>query len=260
MPKLKEAVAREYTGYNGKDKLQVVCLDDNVKCPSWLRGFLVTPDRHVKLSTLLESSSSEDKLGPSTLGKDGSDADEYTRHELEVITSLQRRWRRVMKALADARCLRQSFEGQVFLQLFGLCQQTFNTLPGSARVSAREQIRLRKLLFTDGVDILVGLDTVGTSLRRLKEYWRSCFENPRITAEDIEELDMVHGQIRPMETKLSNVAQTWSLEGLGTSIITVAAKSHDENAGEAQHTIWAVQQEIEVNRCLVDAVAIRQAP
>lgn len=245
---------REYVGYNGKDRLQVICLDDNVKCPTFLRRFLATPDGHVQLGTLLESSSAEDKNVPTTLGKDASDADEYTRNELEVITSLQRRWRRVMKALADARCLRQSTEGQIFLQLFGLCHQRFNSLPGSARVSTREKIRLRKLLFTDGVEILVELDNLGTSLRRLREHWRSRLENPRVTAEEIEDLDMIHGQIRPMETKLSDIALTWSLTGLSTSIVMVAAKSHGEKAQEAQRTIWTVKHEIEVVRSQVDAV------
>ncbi|KAJ5674702.1 uncharacterized protein N7477_004636 [Penicillium maclennaniae] len=253
--KFRDEVTRQYAGYNDKDKLQVICLDDNNKCPAFLRSFVTTASPQVKLSTLLESSSGEDKRAQTTLAKDAADADEYTRHELEVIISLQSRWRRVMKILADARCLKRSNKGQIFLQLFALCQQRFNTLPGSARVSAKEKIRIRKLIFTNGVDIISELNSLYTSLRRLKEKWKSCLENPHVTAEEIEELDTVHGHIRPLEVKLEQIAQLWSLKGLSVSIIMVTAKSHGEKAREAQRTIWAVKQEIEVVRSQLEEVA-----
>lgn len=232
----------------------MICLDDNNKCPAFLREFVTKERPQVKLSTLLESSSAHDKRAQTTLGKDAADADEYTGHELEVIISLQGRWRRVMKILADGRCLRRSNKGQIFLQLFALCQQRFNTLPGSARVSAKEKIRIRKLIFTDGVDIIVEVDSLYSSLRRLKENWKSCLESPRVTAEQIEELDTLHGKIQPMEVKLEQIAQVWSLKGLSISIIMITAKSHGEKAREAQRTIWAVKQEIEVLRSQLEVV------
>ncbi|KAJ5127660.1 hypothetical protein N7448_008439 [Penicillium atrosanguineum] len=253
--KLRDEVIRQYAGYNDKDKLQVICLDDNSKCPAFLREFVTTANPQVKLSTLLESSSAEDKRAQTTLGKDAADADEYTRHELELIISLQGRWRRVIKILADARYLKRSHEGQTFLQLFALCQQRFNILPGSARVSAKEKIRIRKLIFTDGVNIIVEVDSLYFSLRQLKEYWKSCLENPRITAEEIEGLDTLHGQIGPIEVKLDQIALIWSLKGLSTSIIMVTAKSHGEKAREAQRTIWTVKQEIEVLRSQLEVVS-----
>lgn len=233
----------------------MVCLDDNNRPPVFLREFVTSSNPHVKLSTLLESSSSEEKHAQTTLGKEATNADEYTPRELAVLTSLQRRWRCVMKILADARGLRKSNKGQIFLQLFALCQQRFNTLPGSARVSTKEKIRIRKLLFTDGVEIILQVDGASSSLRRLKENWRSCLENPHVTAEEIEELDLLHGQIRPMESTLQQISQAWSLKGLGTSIIMVTAKSHGEMAREAQRTIWAIKQDIKLIQSQVEAVA-----
>jgi hypothetical protein len=235
--------------------LQVICLDDSNKAPVFLREFVTTSNPQMKLSALLEMCSSEEKHAQATLGKEATNADEYTRRELEVLTSLQRRWRCVIKILADARRLRKCNKGQIFLQLFALCQQRFNTLPGSARVSTKEKVRIRKLLFTEGVEIILQVDGTCSSLRRLKENWRSCLENPHVTAEEIEELDSLHGQIRPMESTLQQISQAWSLKGLGTSIIMVTAKAHGEMAREAQRTIWAVKQDINLIQSQVEAVA-----
>lgn len=254
---LRESVTFQYADYNGKDSLEVICLDDSVSCPSFLRAFVFELGGHTKLSAILEVARIEEKSVPTTLGKDASDADGYTRHELEIITNLQRRWRRVMKVLSDARHLRETVEGRIFTRVFTLCFRRFNTLPSSSHITTKEKIRLRKLLFTDGISIMVDLEAVSANLRRLKEQWKARIEDLSVTAEEIEGLDEIYEQILPIEMKLNDVSQTWSINSLHNTIISVPAQSHIEWAREAQRIIWAAKQEIGVVRGQIEAVGSR---
>lgn len=255
---LRESVVYQFDAYSDKDRLHVISLDDSDNCPFYLRSFLTRGERPVKLSNILRPTGHKrTRTAPILMVKDDRDLEEYSRHEVEIVVKIQRRWRRMIKIYEQNRKLMATTRGQLYLLLRAMCHATFTNVPASAHVSLQEQVRLRKLVLIDGIDIMTDLESILTSLKRLKEEWRLRIDNPLVTAEDIEELDSVHGKLGSIETKLNDVAETWSPNGLSTYITTVSSKILSKKARQAQRHILAAQQDMETIRGQLGAVGSR---
>lgn len=206
-------------------------------------------EHHPQLPGMLKT-----KGGPILMAKDDRDLEEYSPHEVEIIIKLQQSWRRMMKIHEQHRRLMATQQGQIYLMLREMCRVAFADAPPS---SLQEKVRLRKLVLIDSIDIMAALGAVLVNLGRLKDEWRLRIDNPLVTAEDIEELDSVHGKLGSIETKLNEVAETWSPNGLSAYITTVSSKVLIKKARQAQRHILGAQQDVEAIRGQLDAVGSR---
>lgn len=256
---LRESVARQYRAYADKDRLRVICLDDSNRCPAYLSGFLAGGEVPLSLSYVLSHSHrNEEAVAPITVGINGQDVEELDSEEVDTVVSIQRRWRQILKMREHHRKLMATPTGQLHKQLSVLCQERFATSTGSASISPEERARIRKLVLIDGMDIMGDLGTISTSIRQLKEEWKKRIDDPLVAAEDIEELDNLHGQIGSVEAKLKDVAETWSLKGLTACIASVASETLNQRVRQAQRQIVAARREIEVIRGHIQSVGVHE--
>lgn len=189
-----------------------------------------------------------------TVANDEQGLEELDSEEVDIVVSIQRRWRRILKVHEHHRKLMATTTGQLLVQLIALCHERFANPSDSAPVSPEERVRIRKLVLVDGIDIIADLATISTSLRQLKDEWKVRIDDPLVAAEDIEELDNLHGQIGAMEAKLNDAAETWSLKGLAVAVGGVSSKTLHQQARQAQRQVVAARQEIEVIRGQIQSV------
>lgn len=253
----RESVVCQFDAYINKDRLHVISLNDSDDCPFYLRSFLGRGERPVKLSNILKPAGRKKATASILMTKDDHDLEDYSPHEVEIIIKMQRRWRRMMKIHEQRRKLMATTRGQLYLLLRAYCHAALTSAPAFVQVPLQEKVRLRKLVLIDGIDIMTDLEVILTSLKRLKEEWRLRIDNPLVTAEDIEELDSVHGKLGSIETKLNEVAETWSPNGLSTYFTTVSSKVLSKKARQAQRHILASQQDMDAIRGQLDAVGSR---
>lgn len=238
-------VARQYLAYNGK--LLVISLDDSYDCPAYLFAFLAEGERPLRLSFVIDRARPQG--APVVIvGKDEPDLEELDREVVDIVVKIQQRWRQILKRQEHHRKLMATTTGPLLVQLIELCHERFTKSSDSASVSPEERARIRKLVLVDGIEIISDLAIISTSLRQLKEEWKVRIDDPLVAAEDIEELDNLHGQIGAMEAKLNDAAETWSLKGLAASIRSTPSKTLNQQARQAQRQIVAARQEIEVIR------------
>lgn len=150
--------------------------------------------------------------------------------------------------------MRETPEGQIIFSLQAICSSKFSTLPGVSRLSAKDKVRIRKLLFTDGVNILIELDAVSASTRRLKEICKAQFEVVLCTGE-LEELDGIRARIMGIDAKINRITDTWSIKGIGSVILLVSVRKLEQSSREALRSLWAFRQEIEVVRAQLESFA-----
>lgn len=270
---LRQSVIRQYREYHEKDRLLVICLDNSPVCPAHLTAFIGPGERPVVVSYVLNCGRRKGKPAASTaVETDGPDLEELTSEEVEAIVCMQRRWRRILKTHDHRRKLMATTAGQLHHQLAALCHERFTNSPGSvwispagitnypdsASIPPEDRARIRKLVLIDGIDIMANLTTISISIRQLKEEWKVRIDDPLVAAEDIEELDNLHGQIGSIEAKLHDVSETWSLKGLAASIDRASSKTLSQQARQAQRQIVTARQEIEVIRSHIRNVGSRE--
>ncbi|KAJ5166413.1 DNA helicase UvrD-like C-terminal [Penicillium canariense] len=255
LQKLRDVVLPTYAAYNGKDKLHVITLDDSDKCPPYLRAFVTQADPRLKLSFVLGMAQFEENEPVTKLANDTFDMDDYSRYEIEIVVKLQSRWRRVKLVLEDNRRMEESLEGQLMHALFSLCSTKFGTLPGSARVPAKEKIRIRKLLFTDGMNIMLDLEALIANLRLVNQQWKIRFDLSFLQTSDIEELDNIKSRMTSIEAKLKELTQFWSLHGLNSVVILVSSKVLSEKAREAHRIILVLKHDLEAIEAEVERIS-----
>ncbi|KAJ5669323.1 hypothetical protein N7462_010393 [Penicillium macrosclerotiorum] len=251
---LRDTILPTYAAYNGKDKISVILLDDNDKCPPYLRDFVTQVDQSMKLSVILRLSQVDDRQTSLVMSKIVPGVADYSSHDIKTIESLQSRWRRIVRILSDRRRMEESLDGQLFLSLHNICESKFGALPGSAHVSAKEKIRIRKLLYTDGIKILVDLEAAFANFRHMNHQWRQRFDFPFLPVKEIEELDQLKKRMMPIETRLHEIGHLWSLHGLNSVIILMSSKALGEKAREAQRVIWALKKDIEAIQTEVESI------
>lgn len=256
---LRQSVICQYRDYHEKDRLLVICVDNSEVCPAHLSAFMGPGERPVAVSYVVSCARRKGEPAVSTaVETDGPDLEELTSEELEAIVCMQRRWRRILKTHDHRRKLMATTAGQLHHQLAVLCHERFTNYPDSALRSPGVRARVRKLVLIDGIDIMTNLTTISTRIRRLKEEWKAHIDDPLVAAEDIEELDNLHGQIGSIEAKLHDVSETWSLKGLAASIDRASSKTLSQQARQAQRQIVTARQEIEVIRGHIRNVGSRE--
>lgn len=257
--KFREESIRLYTTYNGKDELYVISLDNKSQPPLHFRDFVENHGRFERLITVLKSSRLAVNPLAMLTGEDSTAVEEYSRHELEMITNLQRRWRRVMKLIEEKRRMRETPEGKIITSLQRVCSLKFSSVPGHSHLSIKNKVRLRKLLFTDGLNILVELETAAANIQRLKDTCKFLFLNTFALAE-IEELDTIRARINHVDAGLDALTAKWTLKWIGSVILIMSPRTLEQHAREAIHDLRAVKQETEVVEYQLDAFASPSKP
>ncbi|CAP86579.1 Pc20g12500 [Penicillium rubens Wisconsin 54-1255] len=250
--RFRQSCIREYAAYHHKDELCVVALDDRKSAPLFLRSFTQGNAKFAQLSDILQMSRIAENPLSMGLGED-LQIDEYSGYELDMITNLQRRWRKVMEVLENNRRRAQSGEGKLIQFFHEVCTRQMSVLPASAW-STRDKIHMRKVIFTDGVKIAMALFGVLDSLVQLKGRWRNEFNSDCSTAK-LEELSVIRGRILPIDGQLQYVVEHWSPKGIEEAMMTVPAEDLGASAREAQRALYAVQREIEIIRSQVEIIA-----
>ncbi|KAJ5375537.1 DNA helicase UvrD-like C-terminal, partial [Penicillium concentricum] len=250
--RFRQSCIREYAAYNLKDELCVIALDDRKSAPLFLRSFTQGNAKFAQLSDILRVSRiAEDPLSMG-LGEDWQ-VDEYTGYELDMITNLQRRWRKVMKILANNRRRAQTREGKLIQHFHEMFAIRMSVLPAAAW-STLDKIHMRKVVFTDCMKITMSLDGVLASFRQLKDRWRQQFDSNWSTTK-LEELSVIRGRILPIDGQLEYIIEHWSPKGIEEGMMTIQAENLGISAREAQRALWAVQREIEIIQSQVDIIA-----
>ncbi|KAJ5612695.1 Tetratricopeptide-like helical [Penicillium lagena] len=257
--KLREESIRLYTVYNGKDELYVISLDNKSQPPLHFRGFVENHGRFEKLTTALRSSRPAGNPLAMFTGEGSTAVEEYSKHELDMITNLQRRWRRMMKLIGEKRRMRETTEGNIIVSLQRVCSLKFSSVPGHSRLSIKDKIHLRKLLFTDGLNILVELETMAANVQRLKDTCKVFFWNTFSLAE-IEDLDTIRASINHVDAGLDALTAKWSLKWIGSVILIMSPRTLEQHAREAICALWTIKQEAEMVKHQLDAFACPSKP
>ncbi|KAJ5822742.1 Tetratricopeptide-like helical [Penicillium robsamsonii] len=250
--RFRQSCIREYAAYNHKDELCVIALDDRKSAPLFLRSFIQGNAKFAQLSDILRVSRIAENPLSMGLGEDWQ-VEEYTGYELDMITNLQRRWRQVMKILENNRRRAQNREGKLIQHFHEMCTIRMSLLPAAAW-STRDKIHMRKVIFTDCMNITMCLNGVLASFRQLKDRWRQQFDSNWSTAK-LEELSVIRGRIFPIDGQLEYIVEHWSPKGIEEGMMTVQAEKLGISAREAQRALWAVQREIEIIQYQVDIIA-----
>ena len=129
--RFRQSCIREYAAYHHKDELCVVALDDRKSAPLFLRSFTQGNAKFAQLSDILQMSRIAENPLSMGLGED-LQIDEYSGYELDMITNLQRRWRKVMEVLENNRRRAQSGEGKLIQFFHEVCTRQMSVLPASA--------------------------------------------------------------------------------------------------------------------------------
>ncbi|KAJ5437376.1 Tetratricopeptide-like helical [Penicillium cf. griseofulvum] len=245
--RFRQSCIREYTAYNQKDELCVIALDDRKAAPLFLRSFTQGNAKFAQLSV----TNCREPLSMG-LGEDWQ-VEEYTGYELDMITNLQRRWRQVMEILENNRRRTQTREGKLIQHFHEMCTIRMSIQPAAAW-STRDKIHMRKVIFTDGINIAMSLNGVLASFRQLKDRWRQQFDSNWSTAK-LEELSIVRGRILPIDGQLEYIVEHWSPKGIEEGMMTIPAEDLGISAREAQRALWAVQHEIEIIQSQVEIIA-----
>ncbi|KAJ5825808.1 hypothetical protein N7474_002946 [Penicillium riverlandense] len=257
--KLREESIRLYTAYNGKDELYVISLDNQSQPPLHFRGFIESHGRFETLTTALRSSRLAENPLAMLKCEDSTAGEEYSGHELNMIMNLQRCWRRVMKLIEEKRRMRETPEGKIIASLQRVCSLKFSSLPSHSRLSIKNKVRLRKVLFTDVLKILVELETVAANVQRLKDTCKALFLNTFALAE-IEELDTIRACINHVDAGLDALTTKWSLKWIGSVILIMSPRTLEQHACEAIRDLWAAKQEAEVVKYQLNAFASPSRP
>lgn len=257
--KLREESIRLYTAYNGKDELCVISLDNKSQPPLHFRGVVDNHGRFERLITVLKSSRIADNPLAMLTGEDSTAVEEYSGHELNMIMNLQRRWRRVMKLIEEKRRMRETPEGKIIASLQRVCSLKFSSVPGHSHLSIKNKVSLRKLLFTDGLNILVELETVAANVQRLKDTCKVLFLKTFALAE-IEKLDTIRASINHIDTRLDALTAKWTLKRIGSVILIMPPRTFEHHAREAVGDLREVKQEAEVVKYQLDAFASPSKP
>lgn len=238
---LQREFTRSFEIYNGKDLLHVITLNDADVCPLYLRGFIVNGATLVKLSTIMKASLKYQQATTiNGTDDDDTDVENYTAEkESKMVTMLQRRWRRILPRIRSARESRQTPQGIAIESLFKLCA---SSLPSKLHSSVK--IAVRAILFTDGVRILMELDSLSSRIRKLNATWKSLFESTTSTTQ-LELLSSVRTNIMECESAARHLRRAWSMEALIDSTLFSCPRELEECANHALRTLRIVWHELE---------------
>lgn len=221
----------------------VISLDNNDACPTYLRDFVKDGARFMKLSSILESTRG---IMNATQPKKQEDQfeDELTPRELELVLTLQRRWRRILPRMQEMRQFRETTEGAMLSNLHQLCLTKLDTKSHSA-LPQKVKISIRAFLFTDGLFILTELARVSGHIQHLREIFKQRFGSTTNIAE-LEELAAIPAQFRHSELKLRPISDTFSVKALSESNDLMSVEDLKMKARNAQRVLRAVEQEIQL--------------
>lgn len=171
------------------------------------------------------------------------EGEDYTDRELEIVTRLQRNWRRILHRIQAMRKMGQAPKGATVMSLQTLCSSLMDAESAPLRsFSSKRKIGIRALLFTDGVTILTDLDEMSSTLQKLREAWKSRFQTT-FEASELEELDSIHGQILHFESRWRELMQIWSIAALRDSIAAFQPEELKLKAREALRILRFMKQD-----------------
>lgn len=195
----------------------------------------------MKLNAVLETTRQSQETNTSSKAVDqGLATDDYTQVEWAMVTKLQRRWRRILPRIREARKLRQDPEGMMRESVMKLCA---NCLPSDCPSSTK--IAVRALLLTDGVHLMMGLEGVLEGIQKLRAVWKSLFADTTSTAK-LELLDSLLGDIGKCESTMTNKQREWSIKGLENSPLLLRPKKLRKSATNANYAIRQAVRELKV--------------
>ena len=222
----------------------VVSLGDRDTCPSYLRDLVKDGARFMKLSSILEATHGVMEVNPQPNRQGDKSEDELTAHEIELILTLQRRWRRILPRILEMRELRGTTEGAMLSNLHQLCLAKLGTDPLSA-LPQKVKIAIRAFVFTDAFIILIGLAKVTSHIQQLRKFFNPRFENTT-TIEELEELVAIPAQFMHSEVKLRTISDTFSIKVLYESNELMSLGELKMKARNAQRILKAVELEIQL--------------
>ncbi|KAL1999926.1 hypothetical protein VTN02DRAFT_3799 [Thermoascus thermophilus] len=242
LQKLLEDFGRSFQSTNGRDAFHIITLDNSGTCPAYLRGFTAHGAKLMKLNAVLETTRQSQKTNTSPTAVDqGLPTDDYTGVEWAMITKLQRRWRRILPRIQEARRLRQDPEGMMRESVMKLCT---NCLPSDCPSSTK--IAIRALLLTDGVHLMMGLEGVLEGIQKLRAVWKSLFADTTTSTAQLELLDSLLGDLGKCESTMTNKQREWSIKGLENSPLLVRPKKLRKSATNANYAIRQAVRELQV--------------
>lgn len=248
LKRLQEDVLGSFRLYNGKDKICIITLDDKATHPFYLSSFFEKGVRVTKLSDILQGfqgiaeavAASDEKR--QDVNK--SEEDEYMGFNPDIIVQLQRRWRVILTRMHEQRRSRETLHGQILISIQKLCSAVLDGERGTRAFSDTLKIHIRAFLFTQGINVLIEIDKAIRAIRAVRDSWKAAIERP-LTISEIEVLDSITPQIGNVESKLSNLTETWSLHGFEKHILRTSPEKWRAGAREAVRVLKSIKYEVD---------------
>jgi hypothetical protein len=245
----RQTCIREYNVYNQKDEVCVITLDNKETAPIFLRAIVQSNAKFRTLDDVLRVAHAVEQTSAQPEAGEAFNVDEYTGYELDRIVNLQRKWRKLMNVFELNRRSRETRDGKLIQHLHETCS---NILP-AAGWSSLDKIKIRKVLFTDGIKVIRDMEAQLAALQHLKNQWRYQFDSCQSTTK-LEELSALRIDIVGIEKKLNHVLEYWSLRGLERGLMQLAPQVLGAGARDAQRTLLAVQHDVEMLTSLVNII------
>lgn len=226
----------------------IITLDDKATHPLHLSSFFEKGVRVTKLSDILQDfqgmaeavAVSDEKR--QDMNK--SEEDEYMGFNPEIIVHLQRRWRIIFTRIYEQRRARETLHGQILISIQKLCDTVLGGEWGTRASAGTLKIHIRAFLFTQGINVLIEIDKATRTIRAIRDSWKAAFKRP-LTFSEIEVLESITPQIGNVESKLSNLTETWSLHGFEKHILRTSPEKWRAGAREAVRVLRSIRYEVD---------------
>lgn len=262
--KMRAGAKSSFEAYNGKNKLQVVTLDDKPSAPLYLQGFVDRSTPVLKLSQCVKTrmQQTDQSNPPPSPGlhnepSSAENAEEFSPEQVSQLTTIQSWWRRIRKIREGNRKRMATPEGQTLSKIHKICQMTLSSEQANKQTIPKcDHIKARRLIFTSGYCAIVAQGKLTNAFKRAREKMRSCFNNKALTPENLAILDTLKSELVSVEKSYKDVVKQFSL---GT--LTMVLNSY-EDLTEFEIRIEVVlartleiQEIVSKIRCRVDAIS-----
>lgn len=216
---MREEFVQSFDIYGGKDAMRVISLDDSNDCPQYLKDFVKDGACLMKLSRVIETIQGTKGVPQRTERGDKPEV-EYTRRELELITTLQRQWKRILPRMQEMRQLRETAEGAIMLELRQLCLTKLDTEPARSTMPHKAKVAIRAFIFEDALSIIIDLSKTRGAIQRLREIVKRRLASTQTFA-GLEELLALPRQFVHFESRLRCVSDVFSINVLEPNLFAV---------------------------------------